>query len=310
MNRILGLVSGLLLTLLVLVPVALAADPRDGDDEHFIFTTNGDITFGADERADVLVVVNGTATIEGDAGAVLVINGTANFVGAQSSAIVAIRSQVSLDARSVVSGDIRTFDSTVDAASGAVVGGNVRDLGPDLIGAPLLVGSALFAIYIAFVVSSIAAGLLLAGVASRQVRSAVRLIGHEPVATLLAAIAGIVGLALAGALAIVTLVGAPFGLGLLILVMPILFVVGYIVAGIWIGELIVARLWPGTPRRRPYLAAFVGLLVVGGVGIVPGVGGVISLIGFGSVVLLMWRAFRRDAAAAPSGRSVPVPSLG
>ena len=57
---------------------------------------------------------------------------------------------------------------------------------------------------------------------------------------------------------VVTVVGIPFAIGLLGLALPGLFVIGYIVDGIWVGELILGRSSPVEPRaavprggRRP-----------------------------------------------------------
>ena len=303
MNRIVGLLSALALMLLVLVPVAAAADPREGD-EHFLFSTSGDITLGPTEHADILVVVDGTATIEGDVGAVMVINGTANFVGAQTTSIVAISSHVTVDATSEVSGDIRTLSSTVDAASGSVVAGTVRDLGPDLASAWVLAGPALFLVYLAFVLSAIVAGLLMAALASRQVRAAGQLISREPLMTIASGFIGLFALAAIGTAAIITVFGAPFGLGLLVIALPVLFFVGYLVAGIWIGEHIVSRMSSGVPRERPYLAALIGLALVGAISIVPGIGGIVAFVGFGAVILSMWRVVRGSRSEAEAAMPI------
>ena len=89
MNRLVGISGAILIGLLLLVPVAAAAAPWDSD-EHFLLNTGGDITLPADQRVDLLVVVDGTATIQGEAGAVFVVNGAADFVGATTQGIVAI----------------------------------------------------------------------------------------------------------------------------------------------------------------------------------------------------------------------------
>jgi len=292
MNRIFAIVSAALLALLILVPVAAAADPWDLQDEHVVLSTGGDITFAEGQNADILVVVNGTATIEGDAGSVVVINGAANFVGSSTAGIVAIRSQVTLDPGSVVTDDIVTFDSVVTPAAGASLQGEVTDLSRDLGGAAVLIASALALMYVAFVISAIAAGLILAGVASKQVREAGALISHEPVTTVVAGLAGLVGIIAVGTIAIVTIVGMPLGLGILALVLPALLVAGYLVAGIWIGDMILARTSPDVVRERPYLAALIGVAILGVIGIVPLLGWIPILVGFGAVVLLMWRAVR------------------
>jgi hypothetical protein len=310
MSRFLGIAGALLLGLLLLVPVVAAAEPWDAD-EHMLFSAGGDITLPAGRHADLLVVVDGTATIEGDAKAVLVINGAADFIGARTDGIVAIRSRVSLDPGSSVAGDVRTVDSTVDAATGSTVAGTVRDIGPELAGASILLGPALFLLYLGFVATAVLAALLLAGLAARQVRDAEALMSREPVTTVLAGLAGLIVILVAGVLAVVTVVGIPLGLGILTAVLPMLFIVGYLVAGIWIGDLIVWRTSPNVVRERPYLAAVVGSLVLAALSILPLVGGIVSFIGFGGLILLMWRTLRRPSgSSAPVPRPVPAPSVG
>ena len=53
-------------------------------------------------------------------------------------------------------------------------------------------------------------------------------------------------------------------------------------------------------RERPYLAAVIGLTVVGLVSFLPTVGGLISFVGFGAVMLLSWRVLRGTPAAVPA----------
>jgi hypothetical protein len=283
------------------VPVAAAADPWDVRDEHVVLSTGGDITLAAGQHADMLVVVDGTATIEGDAGSVVVINGTADFVGSSTAGIVAIRSHVTLDAGSNVDGDVVTFDAVVDTASGAAIEGEITDLAKDLGGAAILIASALALMYFAFVISAIAAGLAVAAVAGKQVREAGGIISREPVKTVVAGLVGIVGTVVVGTLAIVTIVGMPLGFGILALVLPVLLVAGYLVAGIWIGDMILARTSPGVVRERPYLAAVLGVVVVGVIGIIPVIGSIPVIVGVGAVVLAMSRAVRRPASSEPVG---------
>jgi hypothetical protein len=299
MNRFFGILGGALLALLILVPVAAAADPTDRD-EHLILSNRGDVTLGAGQHADLLIVIDGTATIEGDAGSVVVINGTADFIGSSTAGVVAVRSHVTFDDGSAATGEIVTFDSVVDAAPGASIQASTTDLATDLAGAAALAGAALFFVSVAFAISAIAAGLALAGLAGKQVREAGAAISREPIAALVAGLAGLVAIVIVGTLAIVTVVGLPLGLGILILVLPAMLVAGYLVAGIWVGDMILARTSPGVVRDRPYLAALIGLAVLGVLGIVPVVGsvigGIVTLIGFGAVALLMWRTLRRPGA--------------
>ena len=67
----------------------------------------------------------------------------------------------------------------------------------------------------------------------------------------------------------VTVIGAPLAFGIAFGLWPLAAFVGYLVAGIAIGDWIVGRLSPGVTRERPYLAAVVGLLVLEVVSILP-----------------------------------------
>jgi hypothetical protein len=295
LNILIGIAGAVLLALTVLVPIVAAASPTSRS-ERFIMASGTDVTLPADQSVEVFVVFNGNARIEGEARTIFIVNGTADLVGADASTVIAVESRVNIDSASVVSGDIRTMNSTVTSAPGASVGGQVRDISIDMAFGWLRLGSVLFLIYAAFGISAIAAGVVLAGVAARQVRAATALISHEPVQVIAASFIGLIGLVTAGILAMVTVVGIPFGIGLLVFALPGLAFVGYLVAGIWVGEMVLGQTTPGKTRERPYLAAIVGLSIVAVVSLFPPFGGLISLVGLGAVVLLMWRVARGGRA--------------
>ena len=303
MNRLIGIASAMFLALLFIVPVAVAAGPSVPG-ERVIFTSGADITLPAGQSVDLFIVYNGHARIEGHANTIFVVNGSAELIGARANGIVAIRSQIAIDGASVLSGDVRSYESTVMGATSTTVTGRTREFGPDMLLNWRNLGAVLLLVYVAFAVSALVAGVILAGLAGRQVRAASSLITGEPAMVVGAAVMGLMGILVAGIAAIVTVVGIPFGVGLLALVLPAMFVVGYIVAGIAIGELIVGRSSP-VIRERPYLAAIVGLSLVGLVSIIPPIGGLISFVGFGAVVLLTWRVARGGPERVRSGAGQP-----
>lgn len=98
-------------------------------------------------------------------------------------------------------------------------------------------------------------------------------------------------------LAMVTIVGIPAGLGLLIVVWPLVAFVGYVVAAIWLGEWLLGRRDGSVAAERPYAAATVGLLVAFVIGLVPFVSAVLSILGLGAVVLAAWRTLRGTPVA-------------
>lgn len=309
MNRILGFVSATLLGLLVLAPVAAAADPfyQDG---RMVVSVRGDITFPDGQTTDSLVIVDGTATISGDVGSVLVVNGTANFVGSQTREVVAVASTVSIDSASVIAGDVRSISSSVTQAPGATVQGTVKD-GWDWVQGALWIGPALFIAYLGFVLAGVVAAVGLAGLGSRQVRAAEALLTREIGPTILAGLGGLVGIVIVATLAIVTIIGIPLGLAMLLGLLPLLLFVGWLVAAIWIGEWVVGLFSNRPKAERPYLAAVVGVLAMSAISFVPFVGGLVGFVGFGAVVLLMWRTIRHEVGRSePAGTPMPAPVAG
>ncbi len=294
MRRIVAIAGAMLIVLLLLVPVALAADalPHSG---RVLISTQGDVTIPAGEQADFVMVVDGTATIAGEVNTIFVVNGAANLTGAKTETVVAVNSPVNLGDGTVVLGDVMTANSLVQQSGSAEVVGEVKDMQASFIALGVVLAPALILMWIGFGLAVIAAGLLLAGVAGRQVRAAEALISHEPVLTFATGIVAMVLIPLAAFLLIATLIGAALGVGILIALWPLVAFVGYLVAGIWIGDWVLQQRRPAVSRERPYLAAVIGLLILQALGLVPVLGIVstlVSLFGFGAVVLLAWRTLR------------------
>jgi hypothetical protein len=300
---LLRVAAATLLLLFAFSAATMAASPTLPHTGRVLVSVQGDVTLPAGEHADVVVVVKGTATILGEAGTVVTVDGAANLQGARTETIVAVRSAVTLGAGTVVLGDVRTFDATVQRVGDAQVVGRVGDLGVDLAGIGLILGPAILLLTLGFALAAMAAALLLAAVAARQVRAAEFVISHEPGMTLLVGIAGIVVTPIIAILAIVTIVGAPLGVGLLLFLWPLAAFLGYLVAAIWIGDWVLRRGANQEPRERPYLAAVLGVVILEIMGIVPPLAALASLFGFGAVILVTWRTFRsrsQSAQTAPS----------
>jgi hypothetical protein len=299
MPRLIGIAIGVLLLLGLAAPAALAADPVT-DDRTVLIALEGDLTVPAGEEVAAVIVARGTATIRGEVNAVVVLDGRAILEGARVESVVAVNGTVALDATTVVVGDVRTLNSTVDRATGATVEGEVKGLEADLATLGLVLAPAFFLLMLGLALATIVAGLALAALAARQVRDMERLISDEPGPVLLAGFLGLFLIPLVAVLAIITIIGAPIGIALLIMVWPAAAYIGYLVAGIWIGDFLLGRFRGSDPAGRPYAAAVVGLIVLMIIGLIPLVGAVASLFGFGAVVLHGWRAFRsgrREAVA-------------
>jgi hypothetical protein len=313
MKRLMSIAGALVIGFLLFVPAALAGDsfPHSG---RVIMSTEGDVTIPAGEHADVVFVVNGTATIQGEVNTIVAVDGAANLLGGRTGTIVAVRSPVEIGPGSVVLGDVMTVDSLVHRTGDGAVQGQVTDAVAALIGMGAILGGALFLLWIGFGIAMIVAGLLLAGLASRQVREAEELISHEPALTLGVGIVGLFAFPIVAFLLIATVIGAPLGVGILLAVWPFVAFLSYLVGGIWIGDWLLRRTSAERVRERPYLAAVLGVLLLEVVALVPiltVVAMVASLFGFGAVLRLSLRTLRTPSISRPSvAGPMPAPIAG
>jgi hypothetical protein len=302
MRRLFGIAAAMVVALLLLAPVVLAANPLPHTG-RVLLSAGGDITLPAGEHADAVIVINGTATILGEANTVVAIDGAANLLGARAESIVAVRSPIEIGADTVVQGDVMTLDSLVHRTGNAEVSGEVKDLAASFIAVGAVLAPALLLLWIGFGLATIVAGLLLAGLATHQVRDAEALISREPGQTLVSGIVGLFAIPIVAIVLIVTVIGAPLGVGILLMLFPLIAFVGYLVAGIWIGEWVLHQTSRDREGERPYLAATVGVLILEVVAIVPVLTVVVaiaSLFGFGAVLLLSLRTLRSRPSSQPT----------
>jgi hypothetical protein len=300
MRALLAIVAAVVLVLGLAGTVA--ADESLEHTGRFVFVAGGDVEVAADEQADAVIVIGGDATVAGTVNALVVVNGTATLTGATLESLTVVGGTAELDAGTTVTGDVYHLNSTIDAAEGAAIGGDVRDVTTDVGAFAIFLGAAAIILWIGFAIAMIVAGLLFAGLAARQVRTATALISQSPGMTFLAGLLAVVVPPIVAILALATIVGIPAGLGLLFVIWPALAFVGYLVASIWLGEWLLYRNRPEHERpERPYLAVVVGLAVAFVIGLVPLVTPVISLFGLGAVVRAAWRTLRsRPAPVAPA----------
>jgi hypothetical protein len=292
MARIIRVATALLVAFLIFVPAALAADPSLPHNGRVILSTQGGVSVPAGEHYDAVIVINADATVAGEVNTIVVVDGTANLSGARTESVLAVRSDVTLGPGTVVLNDVMTVDALVNQLGNAQVHGSVRDVTFDAARLGLFLGSAALLLYVGFGVAAVAAGLLLAGLAPRQVRAAGQVITRQPVQAFLAGILGMLLPIVVVIALFVTIVGAPLAFGILCGLWPLAAFAGYLVTAIWIGEFVVAQISPATQRERPYAAAVVGVIALGLLGIWPFLAGLATMFGYGAVLILAWRTLR------------------
>jgi len=300
MRRIVGVIGVLAILLLIAAPV-LAAEPVTASGRVLV-SIQGDVTMPAADQADVLVVVQGNALIEGTVNTAVVVDGTATLRGAQVQTLTIVNGTAFLEAGTTVADNVYQFNGTVQQAEGVTVGGAVLPLTQDFAGWALFLGTAAIVMWLGVVVATLIAGLALAAFAARQVRTAEAIISREPLKAFLVGLLMLVLPPIIFVLLAVTIIGLPLALALLLLIWPALAFIGYLVAAIWIGEWVLRTVANRPPADRPYLAAFVGLIVAGLLGFVPLVSAIISIFGLGAVTVAGWRTLT-------GGRAQPHPSV-
>ncbi len=298
MRRLFATTAAALLVLGLAAPAVLAADvaPHGG---RVIISFNGPLDVPAGDQADVVVVGNGDATIEGDVSAILVMNGNATLDGATADTLVVINGNAVLMDGTVVRGDVRTLNGQVQQSSGATVQGSIRGLETELAALGFVLVPAFLLLTIGLALITIVAALVVAALGARQTRSAEALISRQPGPTIVAGLVGIVVLPIVAVLAMMTVVGAPIGLALLLIVLPAVAYLGWIVAAIWIGDWLVIRMRGAAEPERPYLAAVIGVVILGLASLIPPISAIASLFGFGAVLLLAWKVARHEPLLPP-----------
>jgi hypothetical protein len=303
-------VSAAVLMLTALVPVALAAGP-DSATDGVVIAINGTVDVPAGGHRDAVVVIDGTATIAGDVDTVVVAGGSATLSSATVRSLVVIDGSAVLGTGTTVTGDVSTLNGSVAREAGATVLGETRALDRDLAAFAILMIPLIILLAIGFGVAAVAAALVVATFAARQVRDLETLISTQPGPVLVSGLVGAVALPILGVLLVMTVIGAPVGLGLLVVVLPALAFLGWLVAAIWVGDWLVARMRGQRETGRPYVAAVLGVIALSIAGMLPFVSGIATLFGFGALVLTAWRTARPESQA-PVAAAVgqPMPSAG
>jgi hypothetical protein len=279
-------------------PVAMAQDRTDIDErlaqvvDGVLVGVRDDVALAAGEAADAVVVVQGDALIEGDAGGVVAIdaNVTIQGPGATVDDVFAIGGTLTVGPGASVD-EVTYLDTTLDIATGTVTQ-PLRDIRTDLSGTLgwLAVGFAVFllVIWIGLGVATLVSGLLLIAFGTSQARRAAWLIGNHPLKVLIAGFLAAILPWIVFALLAVTIIGIPLAFGLAVVWGLIVFL-GYLVAGLWVGEHVLRS---SRNSARPYGAVFVGTLILLLLSWFPLVTFIAIWFGLGAVTMAGWRVLR------------------
>jgi len=270
-----------LLLLLMLLPAAARA--ADGPQDRYIVT--GDVLVARGETVGDLVVLDGNVVVRGAVrGDIVAVNGSVTLRGTVTGDVVTIDNRATLGRRARVGGDVKWVKDRPVVAPGAVISGKVTRFDAGTFGRPgieVAIGFWLI-VTISFLLGGLLLLLLAPGLFDGVVRSARSGRGR-------AIIAGILVFILLPILAIVllvTVVGTPLGIGLLLALGPI-YAVAYVASAMVLGR----RVVKSGGRTVAFLA---GLGILRVLALIPFVGGLVSLLatifGLGTLFVALRRA--------------------
>ena len=261
------------MTRLLLALGLLVLSPTNGKPPtDVLLRFDGDVLVSAGETAPATAVVSGDAVINGVVqGGLFVADGRATVLGTVEGPVVVVGGRLDLDGRARVKDDVVLIRSTMTRAAGATVGGEVVSesgvsLGPAA--AWFFWGSVTFAALVAALTF-----VALFGERPGAVEAAV----GQPAPTAVVSLALVAGLPVVAALSFMTGVGVVLGFGILFVLIPLLWGIGYVVSGVALGRVVLGRL-----RGRVvngYAAAAVGVALLQVTLAVPFAGGLALLAG-------------------------------
>jgi hypothetical protein len=296
-------IAALLFSLLALL---LAVGSASAATDHVVITGGAVVPPG--QTAGDVVVVDGTVTIAGHAtGDVVSVSGPVRVSGRVDGDLITVSDRAILAPSARVGGDLRFGDEPPVLARGARVGGEVsnEDWADAANGWGWVSG---FAWWLAVSVSTLIVGLLLVWLAPGALSAGERAVREHVGATVGWGVAIAIGVPLLAVLALVTLVGIPFGLALLLASIPVLLVA--YTTGAWI----VGRRLLRSRSARPWAALLAGWGLLRVLALIPVAGALVGLIatvvGLGALAVALWQA-RRPATpvatpdAQAAGRPAP-----
>jgi hypothetical protein len=284
--------------LVVLAGLAGAAPAHAAEDQIVI---TGDVEVARGETADDVVVVNGSVRVDGRVtGDLVAVSAPVRVTGVVEGDVVAVADRVVIGPGGRIEGDLLYGDEDPVLTTPGAVGGKTEqfDVGEVLDPFGSFVGR--IVLWLAFSASSLALGLLLLWLAPRALEAAMWVARTSTGPAIGIGLAVFFGVPAAAVLALITLVGIPLGIVLLLALLP-LYAIGYTTSAWLLGRAIL-----GPPRGR-VLAFLAGWGILRLIALIPVVGGLAwfaaTVFGLGALTVALWRS-RRGAVAGPRGEPV------
>ena len=282
--------------IVALLAVLLGASNASAATDHVVIT--GGVVIPPGQTAGDVVVLDGTVRIAGHVtGDVVSVAGPVRVSGRVDGDLIAVSDRAFLGSTARVGGDLRYGDESPVLARGASVDGEIsnEDWADSANGWGWVSG---LAWWLAVSVSTLIVGLLLVWLAPGALYAAERAARERLGATVGWGVAIAIGFPVLAILALVTLVGIPFGVALLSAAIPVL-VVAYTTAAWIVGRRVLRN-----RSASPWAALFAGWGILRVLALIPVAGALVGLaatvVGLGTLAVALWRARGTGAPAAPA----------
>jgi cytoskeletal protein CcmA (bactofilin family) len=289
--------------IVALFAVVLGSGSASAATDHVVIT--GGVVVPAGETAGDVIVVDGPVRIAGRVtGDVVSVSGPIRLTGRVDGDLIAVSDRAFLGPRARVGGDLRYGDERPAVADGASVGGTMRreNWSDAARGWGWVSGVAW---WLAVSISTLIVGALLVWLAPGALYAAQRAVRERLGATIGWGLAIAFGVPLLAVLALVTLVGIPFGVALLLAAVPVLLV-AYTTAAWILGRRVL-----GDRSSSPWAALFTGWGILRVLALVPVAGALVGLaatvVGLGALAVALWRS-RRAAPPPVAAPGQPAPA--
>lgn len=269
------------LVLLCWVLPASASAAAGSDPEERVVIV-GPVLVDRGETSKDVYVADGDVTVRGTVdGDVVVADGDVTVRGHITGDIVTLAGRATLGRRAVVDGDVSYADKKPAVATGAQVGGEVKKFEPDDIGTAVEIG-----IWIAVTVSMLVLGLLLLLLFPKAADAVGRAAKARTLVAIFVGLAAFLLIPALGVVSLITVVGIPLGIGLLLVWLP-LYGLAYTASAFVVGRLIMKK-------GSRMLAFVVGLVLLRGLALVPFLGELVwflaTILGLGALLTAALRA--------------------
>jgi hypothetical protein len=289
-----------------LLALLLAAGNASAATDHVVIT--GGTVVPAGQTAGDIVVLDGTVRIAGHAtGDVVSVSGPVRVTGRVDGDLIAVSDRAFVGPAARVGGDLRYGDKRPVLAPGASVGGKVTNENwADTANGWGWVS--MFGWWLAVSVSTLIVGGLLVWLGRGALHAAALAVREHLGATVGWGVAIAIGVPLLAILALVTLVGIPFGVALLMAAIPVLLI-AYATTAWTVGRRVLRN-----RSTSPWAALLAGWAILRVLALVPVAGSLVwlaaTVVGLGALAVALWHARRPGAPAAraeapATGRPAP-----